>query len=1289
MALFHKLFFTRKKCDIKCNNNDISDNIFDFSSEQVRVVLFKECDYRGRKLLFDSQTIEKIEIPKGNKSGNNLKNETLYAEINSGYGFKLHKPYSDTRLLSEMIFGTVSMSHRGSSLKIHCLQSPSRMMFTQIFPSPKNISRNQKSTSNTNSSGFSTQSLDGSFHCDGSASACSSNSMSDNSVHSTCSDTVLICRRSSETTPLDVPNVSSYHSKSLSPGGTGDSGVSGFHNFQPSLSTEASSIPYNMINKDSNITFSCGSLYKKYLRSTSTSLENSSHSLNTCASAEEYHPKSHSRSNNKLGVALIVELTRGQEKKMEQFLLEHAALMESLIWSARQMTEIAYIRYQRFFSIMNQLTLKIKSWLVKFLSGPHLSSNMWLGLSSTVCDNMYSIQRESKNISFNLCDSQKTHVNSNLQSKCFCDTYDYSKKMQHSSRTFEFSVLNWTDFFKYDFNFNHTRNENRSKNKILAKQFLNDFCELLENVDVKDTKFFVSTLVTAVLTHHLGWVATVLPASSEEKKKIDDLQCSSNALWGQLADLYGAVGNPTKMSHTVISGTNKEHLMEKILNCLSYFVRCNDIERKTFLRKDVKLDNKEADRICIESSFIPKENYKKYKDHIKELEENNEEFFKKLESKKNFYLKTTVENIDNKICNNDVDNKRPNEINLSGTRNCFFEPQKPSKLVEKIKNLGIEAKSCGNSNEDQIEDKLLSSSEATEGFHKIFLQVSRSQTSSNEKSQSSSSNTLTPPRSGNSTTNHLDLSVSSSTASKLKEKSQLCPSTVSKSNSLKRTKTKAVIDASAFDCKDYQENSASPEQEVVFVLGDNEKLVGIKRELSARNLNKIETDTRNVKTGELPNKRFLNSAMEKEFLNNSVFQDADFIKNGNGNLKSSSSLESITKACKEETKKPLSESKDKDLSRSQSVPPEDKMIKKNKETKEQTNKCRYRYSGVKFNFYQYPQIVENYLRSKNIEMSHLPFAKDVTTLLDDYKFDFTTCESDDEEMETLQTPSNASDVVSFSELSNTPKQSCTKQIGSQKSKTILESDLPTKSHCIDLSKRDENIPRNVSTTLQDFQEVKSLKMQKFPGKTTENNIPESSINLMPSASGDCNVLFDQEETDSILSKEGKPDKVALNKNLEIIELPMPNSLVLSPLEKPVGYTSSLMRGVGENYISNMVLQGTSAPKIEWESMLKQDLILCTRHPLLDQPIDEAVAIVANTDTWDVQLLSSHTYIVDKGSSGVRVGMSQLVSNMLESLLQLWKQNASPEHNKNCKNSAFSLRHWLNFYWRLSFVAWNC
>lgn len=42
-------------------------------------------------------------------------------------------------------------------------------------------------------------------------------------------------------------------------------------------------------------------------------------------------------------------------------------------------------------------------------------------------------------------------------------------------------------------------------------------------------------------------------------------------------------------------------------------------------------------------------------------------------------------------------------------------------------------------------------------------------------------------------------------------------------------------------------------------------------------------------------------------------------------------------------------------------------------------------------------------------------------------------------------------------------------------------------------------------------------------------------------------------------------------------------------------------------------------------------------------------------------MSSHTYVIDRGSSGVRIGMSQLVANMLESVLDMRKCHMPPEY----------------------------
>lgn len=46
---------------------------------------------------------------------------------------------------------------------------------------------------------------------------------------------------------------------------------------------------------------------------------------------------------------------------------------------------------------------------------------------------------------------------------------------------------------------------------------------------------------------------------------------------------------------------------------------------------------------------------------------------------------------------------------------------------------------------------------------------------------------------------------------------------------------------------------------------------------------------------------------------------------------------------------------------------------------------------------------------------------------------------------------------------------------------------------------------------------------------------------------------------------------------------------------------------------------------------------------------------SNSEHREVQLVSSNAYVVDQpGMLGVHVGMSQLVANMLESVLNLWQ-----------------------------------
>lgn len=102
----------------------------------------------------------------------------------------------------------------------------------------------------------------------------------------------------------------------------------------------------------------------------------------------------------------------------------------------------------------------------------------------------------------------------------------------------------------------------------------------------------MSTLLTAILTNHLGWVATIAPivnASMTDDQVITIHQNQAkmseiskfhpyNVLWAQLGDLYGSIGNPSRLAKTIVCGAHTVTI-NKVLSVLTYFVRCGDIQR--------------------------------------------------------------------------------------------------------------------------------------------------------------------------------------------------------------------------------------------------------------------------------------------------------------------------------------------------------------------------------------------------------------------------------------------------------------------------------------------------------------------------------------------------------------------------------------------------------------------------------------------------------------------------------------------------------------------------------------
>lgn len=119
-----------------------------------------------------------------------------------------------------------------------------------------------------------------------------------------------------------------------------------------------------------------------------------------------------------------------------------------------------------------------------------------------------------------------------------------------------------------------------------------------------------------------------------------------------------------------------------------------------------------------------------------------------------------------------------------------------------------------------------------------------------------------------------------------------------------------------------------------------------------------------------------------------------------------------------------------------------------------------------------------------------------------------------------------------------------------------------------------------------------------------------------------------------------------------VELPLPRSQSISnPNVRNFG--RSLLAGYCPTYMPDLVLHGTSSDE-KLKQCLAADLVHTVQHPVLDEPIAEAVCIIADTDKWSVQVATSQRKAVDGMKLGQEVLVSSQVSSLLQSILQLYR-----------------------------------
>lgn len=130
-----------------------------------------------------------------------------------------------------------------------------------------------------------------------------------------------------------------------------------------------------------------------------------------------------------------------------------------------------------------------------------------------------------------------------------------------------------------------------------------------------------------------------------------------------------------------------------------------------------------------------------------------------------------------------------------------------------------------------------------------------------------------------------------------------------------------------------------------------------------------------------------------------------------------------------------------------------------------------------------------------------------------------------------------------------------------------------------------------------------------------------------------------------------------NSDHEEVELPLPRSDVISsPSVKNFG--RSLFGGYCSTYMPDMVLHGIASAET-LKPCLTASLAHSTHHPVLDEPLAEAVCIVADTDKCSVQVVSSQKTTMDSMKLGTEVLVSSQVCSLLQSILQLHKLKTPP------------------------------
>ncbi|NXR79120.1 FNIP1 protein, partial [Pycnonotus jocosus] len=537
----------------------------EFDPSQIRLIVYQDCERRGRNVLFDSSAKRKIEDVSVSKLCSDAQvrvfgkccqlkpggdsSSSLDSSINSSSSFSDPKEQcpkyqgsrcsSDANMLGEMMFGSVAMSYKGSTLKIHQIRSPPQLMLSKVFTARTGSSIYGSLNTLQDSLEFINQ---------------DSNTLKPD--HSTIMNGLLgniglsqLCsprRAFSEQGPLRLIRSASFfavHSNPMDMPGREqnedrDSGIARSASLSSLLITPFPS-PGSSFNK------SCASSYqRRWRRSQTTSLENGvfprwsmDESFNL--SDDSSGPNPGIVRKKKIAIGVIFSLSRDEDENnnFNEFFFSHFPLFESHMNKLKSAIEQA-MKMSRRSADASQRSLaynRIVDALNEF--------------RTTIC-NLYTMPRIGEPV--------------------------------------------WL-----------TMMSGTPEKNQLCHRFMKEFTFLMENASKNQ---FLPALLTAVLTNHLAWVPTVMPngqppirifLEKHSSQSVDMLAKTHpyNPLWAQLGDLYGAIGSPVRLAKTVVVG-KRHDLVQRLLYFLTYFIRCSELQ-ETHL-----LENGEDEAIVMPGTVI-------------------------------------------------------------------------------------------------------------------------------------------------------------------------------------------------------------------------------------------------------------------------------------------------------------------------------------------------------------------------------------------------------------------------------------------------------------------------------------------------------------------------------------------------------------------------------------------------------------------------------------------------------------------------------------------------------------